>query len=158
LLKDVAKEAELGDTLDNIIERARQRKLFEGLTFYVTKGVKPDKETMQRILQSGNAIVSGPMLRAGALIRRRQLTDPATPYCPQVIAGNISKPYQQAILRNRETQFVISCGADRQQWETLASKGVPIYTVEAVLRSVSVQSMAGFENPANRVDPKQHEK
>lgn len=149
LLKDRAKEAELGETLEAIVGRAKQRKLFEGMTLFVTKGVKPDVQTMQRILQSGNAIVR--TVHGLTVVSSDSRAD-ILPVC-QVITSKISQPYQQAILRNRDTHLVVSCGADRHQWEALASRGVPIYTVEAVLHSVSVQSMAGFSAAANnRVD------
>lgn len=46
---------------------------------------------------------------------------------------------------------IVSCPADRSQWEPLASKGVPIFSVEAVFHSVMHQNFDGFSK-ANRID------
>jgi len=58
VLKDKAKEAELGDSLVNILGRAKQRKLFDGVTIYFTPNIEPAVKTLQKIATSSNAIVS----------------------------------------------------------------------------------------------------
>ncbi|KAK4051346.1 regulator of Ty1 Transposition [Microbotryomycetes sp. JL201] len=128
VLKDEAKEKGLGDTLENILARARARRLFEGKTVYVTKGVEPEVSKIQKILQSGNATVN---------------------------TSKITSAAQQSILRNEDT-YVVSCLGDRQQWETLAEKGKPIYSVEAVFHSVMLQNMSGFDLPNARIDQQLH--
>jgi len=61
VLKDKAKEAELGDSLANILARAKQRKLFDGITIYFTPSIEPGVKVLQKIVTSGNAIVSIPL-------------------------------------------------------------------------------------------------
>lgn len=57
MLKDKKKEAEIDDTLEAILARARKGKLFGGRSVYVTRQVQPDCATMQRILQAAGAVV-----------------------------------------------------------------------------------------------------
>ncbi|KAM0789281.1 hypothetical protein ACM66B_000121 [Microbotryomycetes sp. NB124-2] len=128
LLKDEAKEKALGDTLVNILARARSRRLFEGKTVYVTKGVEPEVSKIQKILQSGDATV---------------------------ITSKITPAAQASILRSDDV-YVVSCAGDRQQWETLAEKGKPIYSVEAVFHSVMLQNMSGFDLTNARIDQQLH--
>lgn len=63
VLKDKAKETELGDTLVNILARAKRQKLFDGLTIYFTPNIEPAVKVLQKIATSGNAIVSLPAAR-----------------------------------------------------------------------------------------------
>ncbi|KAK4057178.1 regulator of Ty1 Transposition [Microbotryomycetes sp. JL221] len=128
LLKDEVKEKDLGDTLVNILNRAKSKRLFQGKTIYLTKNVSPEVAVMQRILQSGDATV---------------------------ITAKITPSMQKTILNNNDA-YVVSTPTDRQQWETLAQKGKPIYTVEAVFKSVMLQDLKEFNSNNVRLDLQLH--
>ncbi|ORY87405.1 hypothetical protein BCR35DRAFT_302155 [Leucosporidium creatinivorum] len=135
LLHDEKKEKEMGESLANILARAKTKKLFDGVTIYVTKSVSPDPTTMQKILQSGNAVVNTSKLTT-------------------TLQANIIKSWKDDLAAHESDTprvRIISCPADRQQWEPLAAKGVPIFSVEAVFHSVMRQNFDGFSK-TNRID------
>ncbi|SCV69657.1 BQ2448_1051 [Microbotryum intermedium] len=126
LLKDTVREREYKDTLVEILKRARTKQLFEDYTIYITPGTQPEPKTMQRICQSGGATVS---------------------------LARLTPPIINKMVENRERTFVISCPGDRREWEALARKKFPIFSVEAVFNSVMHQTLVGFETTSNnRID------
>ncbi|SGY14476.1 BQ5605_C010g06196 [Microbotryum silenes-dioicae] len=126
LLKDTVREREYKDTLVEILKRARTKQLFEDYTVYITPGTQPEPKTMQRICQSGGATVS---------------------------LARLTPPIINKIVENRERTIVVSCPGDRREWEALARKKLPIFSVEAVFNSVMHQTLVGFDTASNnRID------
>ncbi|GAA6060049.1 hypothetical protein JCM10212_001046 [Sporobolomyces blumeae] len=124
LVKDKKKEAELNDTLEDILARAKKGKILADRNVYITRNVVPELAVMQRIVSA-----------CGGIIR------------PNDLVKNHKK-----IVSDRNA-LVVSSPADRREWEKLASEGTPIYSVEAVFVAAMHQDVArGFTN-ANRVDP-----
>ncbi|GAA6048438.1 hypothetical protein JCM3770_003757 [Rhodotorula araucariae] len=130
LVKDRKKEAEIGDTLEGILARARKGKLFGGRNVYVTRQVQPDSATMQRILQASGAVVH---------------------------VKDLSKCIKQ--IANEPDALIISTPADRREWEKLAAAPYNrrIYSVEAVFSSVLHQDLDRGFVVENRVDPQLHD-
>ncbi|GAA5971064.1 hypothetical protein JCM11641_004129 [Rhodosporidiobolus odoratus] len=125
LLRDEKKEAEIDDKLDAILARARKGKLFEGKNVYVTKDVKPDQQTMQRIISACGGTVH---------------TIPLTKMTKKI--------------SDNPNALIISCADDRRQWEHLAAAPLKkkIYAVEAVFVAVLHQDLKrGFVRD-HRVD------
>ncbi|KAM0745911.1 hypothetical protein T439DRAFT_384532 [Meredithblackwellia eburnea MCA 4105] len=117
LLKDVAKEREIGDTLARILQRAKARPLFKGITIYLTPSILPNVLTIRRVIECGGGTVSTASFG-------RQEED--------------------------SSSFVVSCPKDRNKWEKYASKGNPVFSVEAVFQSVVHQEIR-FQHE-NRID------
>ncbi|GAA6018796.1 hypothetical protein JCM11491_003452 [Sporobolomyces phaffii] len=123
LLKDKKKEAELGDTLEAILARAKKGKLLDGRKVYITKGVTPDLKAIQRIVSA----------------------------CGGIIAPNNLAKQHKNIVADADA-LVVSSPKDRREWDRLAGDGVPIYTCEAVFSAAMYQQFErGFTN-AHRVD------
>ncbi|GAA5866988.1 hypothetical protein JCM1840_005932 [Sporobolomyces johnsonii] len=127
LLRDKAKEAELGDTLEAILARAKRGKLFEGKNVYVTKGVVPDPETMRRIIAACGGVV--------------HLLKDLTKHHKKIVGD-----------ADRDAALVVSCAADRREWDKLAAQGIPIYSVEAVFSAALQQRFERGFASHNRVD------
>ncbi|GAA5844402.1 hypothetical protein JCM9279_006288 [Rhodotorula babjevae] len=130
LLKDKKKEAEIGDTLEAILGRARKGKLFGGRSVYVTRGVQPDCATMQRILQAAGAVVH---------------------------VKDLSRMLKK--IADDPDALVVSAPTDRREWDKLAQSPYsrPIYSVEAVFASVMHMDLKRGFTPDNRVDPQLHD-
>ncbi|GAA5900179.1 hypothetical protein JCM8208_002041 [Rhodotorula glutinis] len=126
LLKDKKKEAEIGDTLEAILGRARKGKLFGGRSVYVTRGVQPDCATMQRILQAAGAVVH---------------------------VKDLSRTLKK--IADDPSALVVSAPSDRREWDKLVQPPYsrPVYSVEAVFASVMHMDLKRGFTPDNRVDP-----
>ncbi|GAA5931308.1 hypothetical protein JCM3775_004989 [Rhodotorula graminis] len=130
LLKDKKKEAEIGDTLEAILARARKGKLFGGRSVYVTRQVQPDCATMQRILQAAGAVVH---------------------------VKDLSRTLKK--IADEPDALVISTPADRREWDKLVQPPYsrPVYSVEAVFASVMHMDLERGFTSDNRVDPQLHD-
>ena len=148
LLKDKKKEQELGETLETILNRARNEgKVFDGKTIYITKGVSPGLPTMQRIVQASGGTVSPflPLLPSSRLSLSARMVN-------SQIGLNDLKKQHKLILEDPEA-LVVSSPNERREWEKLASEGIPIYSCEAVFVATMHQVLDKGFNSNNRVDP-----
>lgn len=141
LLKDKAKEAEVGDSLGNILARASARKLFDGITIYFTPSIEPAVKTLQKIANSGDAVVSLPL----PLLTLPSFADPTPSQTPSIALSKVaaSASLRSALTSSPPSAFVVSCAKDRPLWNSLASKHrVPVYSVEPILVSAMRQEIA----------------
>ncbi|KAK4701222.1 hypothetical protein P7C70_g5012, partial [Phenoliferia sp. Uapishka_3] len=117
LLKDLAKERELGFTLAEIVGRAKSGKLFQDYTFYLTPGILPNVGTIRKVIDSN------------------------TPKMTKVSLAGIDRVPATA------KAFVVSCPKDRSRWDKYASKNRgSVYSVEAVFQSVIHQELRFTDN------------
>lgn len=89
-----------------------------------------------------------------ALAHRALASQVVTSKLTTTITANIIKSWKDDLAAHEADTprvRIISCPVDRQQWEPLAAKGVPIYSVEAVFHSVMKQNFDGFVK-GNRID------
>ncbi|GAA5987761.1 hypothetical protein JCM10908_007202 [Rhodotorula pacifica] len=130
LLKDVKKEKEINDTLEAILERARQRKLYDGYNIYVTKHIQPDTSVMQRIITAGGGTVHTTLL---SKLKQKVIDDPRA--------------------------LIVSCEQDKREWQGLAAAPhhCKIYSVEAILQATLHQDIARGFIEDNRIDARWEE-
>lgn len=125
LLKDVKKEKEIGDTLEAILGRARQGKLFDGYNIYVTKHVQPDTSVMQRIITA-----------CGGTVHTKDLSK-----------------FSKKVLEDPQA-LIVSCEQDRREWQSLAAAPHhrKIYSVEAILQATLHQDIKRGFTDNTRID------
>jgi hypothetical protein len=144
LLHDEKKEKEIGDSLANILARAKKGKLFSGRNVYITGGVAPDQATMARIVQAcGGIVCTFPSLVS-------PVETDHSPLVKQVITKSLTKLHKK--IGDDEDSLVISCANDRREWDKLAAAPIKkeIYAVEAVFVAVLHQDLKRGFTGANR--------
>lgn len=144
LLQDTKKEKEIGDTLPEILARAKKGKLFAGRDVYITANVAPDQATMSRIVQACGGIVRPFFLSSSSF----EADFPFFP--PQVNTKSLTKQHKK--IAEDDECLIISHPNDRREWDKLAAAPIKkeIYSVEAVFVAVLHQDLERGFTGANR--------
>lgn len=136
------------------MERARQRKLFDGYNIYVTKHIQPDTSVMQRIITACGGTVSKrctlfsffyvPGADARSTLR-------------QVHTKDLSK-FSKKVLEDPQA-LIVSCEQDRREWQSLAAAPHhrKIYSVEAILQATLHQDIKRGFTDNTRIDARWNE-
>ncbi|KAJ3322768.1 hypothetical protein HDU76_013802 [Blyttiomyces sp. JEL0837] len=140
-LKDPEAEEKNGFTLEESLRRASEKRLLEGYSVYVTQNVKPDIETMKRLVEAGGGKFVKRQLRTlrnknndifsmdvDAFKQEEEAGDNS-------IFGNISGPSTPSVSGSQTQRRVlcISCDEDGEYVEVLKGHGYRVYSVEMLL-------------------------
>lgn len=137
-LHDKKKEKHHKTTLVDLLARARSKKLYDGLTIYLTESCQPAPSVLRKIIMAHGGTVSPTHTRD--LVCQLILFSP----CLQVNLAKLTAPgVKQAICDDRAHTRVISCETDKKYWQPLAAVGfrVPIYSVEVILEGTLQQRL-----------------
>ncbi|XP_013410668.1 PAX-interacting protein 1 [Lingula anatina] len=115
-LKDLEAEGTIGCELAVSLQRARSKKLFQGIQFYITPSVAPDKKVLKTIVESAG----------GEVVARRPSA--------RFIMGRKTAAGEPAFI-------VVTCDADMHIVRDLTSRKLPIFNAEFVLTGVLRQKI-----------------
>lgn len=150
IITDQEKEDKWDMNLARSLELCRERKIFEDFTFYFTPKCTPSRDTLKKIVECHGAVVRLLIPRGLHSSRSSNLIFDCDIHMGQAIF-KLPTPRD---LASQSNHFVISSPAERVLWEKLATTvpKTPIYTTEAVMRSVLRQESDFTAGSGNRCD------